>query len=230
MLTLKNRLFSFGLILAIGFLLLVSLVISSLLAAMNHWFQSAFSTEITYLMYAIELIGSLSVISFLFALMFRFLPDVKIGWRNIWMGALVTGALFIVGKYGLSFYFGKANPGSTYGAAGSLVLVMLWVSYSSMIVFFGAAFTREYAVAKGTQIRLTKNTELLNPLAPGNLIPFREGEEDTREGAGKEKVLSSTAELEREIDGLSLKRVILKIQIKDIIMNFFRFRKTHGSK
>jgi membrane protein len=88
---------------------------------------------------------SLSIISVLFALMFKILPDAKIKWRYVWIGAFLTGLLFEIGKFGLGLYFGKAEPGSRYGAAGSVVLVLLWVSYSSMIVFYGAEFTKAYA-------------------------------------------------------------------------------------
>jgi membrane protein len=81
----------------------------------------------------------------LFALMFKFFPDAKIKWRHVWVGSLVTAFLFDIGKFALGFYFGKANPGMGYGAAGSVILIMLWVSYSSMIVFYGAEFTHAYA-------------------------------------------------------------------------------------
>jgi membrane protein len=222
MLTLKNRLFSFGLILSIGFLLLVSLIISSVLAALSHWLEGAVSRDLAYVMYVVEFVVSLGVISVLFALMFKFLPDVKVGWRNIWVGAFMTSFLFILGKYGLSFYFGKANPGSTYGAAGSIILVLLWVSYSSMIVFFGAAFTCEYALAKGGAIKLSKNAELADPTHPGSLAPIAE---DKPHADKKNKILHSPAELEQELNNLSLKRVVLMVQIKELFANLFRFRK-----
>jgi membrane protein len=98
-----------------------------------------------FLFQAINFIISLAVITLLFALMFKILPDAKIRWRFVWIGALLTALLFEIGKFGLSLYFGKAEPGSGYGAAGSIVLILLWVSYSSMIVFFGAEFTRAVA-------------------------------------------------------------------------------------
>ncbi|MCW3075928.1 MAG: ribonuclease [Bacteroidetes bacterium] len=154
---LKGRLFSFGLILSIGFLLLISLVVSSVLAAASNWLEAIFPEEIAYLFYALEFIVSLSVISVLFALMFKYLPDVKMRWKNVWIGAILTGFLFILGKYGLSFYFGKAQPASVYGAAGSIVLMLLWVSYSSMIVFFGAEFTKQYALFHNIKITPTKD-------------------------------------------------------------------------
>ncbi|MBA3707149.1 MAG: YihY/virulence factor BrkB family protein [Bacteroidetes bacterium] len=154
---LKGRLFSFGFILSIGFLLLISLVVSTILAAASNWLQGIFPDIIAYLFFALEFIISLSVISVLFALMFKYLPNVKMPWKNVWVGAILTGFLFILGKYGLSLYFGKAQPASVYGAAGSIVLMLLWVSYSSMIVFFGAEFTKQYAVFHSFKLTPTKD-------------------------------------------------------------------------
>lgn len=154
---LRGRLFSFGLILSIGFLLLISLVVSSFLAAASNWLEGVFPDVVAYLLYVAEFAVSLGVISVMFALMFKYLPDVKIAWKDVWIGAFLTGGFFILGKYGLSFYFGKSEPASVYGAAGSIVLILLWVSYSSMIVFFGAEFTKQYAVAHGHKIEPTKD-------------------------------------------------------------------------
>jgi membrane protein len=142
---LKARLFSFGLILTIAFLLLVSLVITSILAAMSKWMEPYWPAYIMSLFQIANALISLSIISVLFALMFKILPDAKIKWRYVWVGAFLTGLLFEIGKFGLGLYFGKAEPGSRYGTAGSVVLVLLWVSYSSMIVFYGAEFTKAYA-------------------------------------------------------------------------------------
>jgi membrane protein len=99
------------------------------------------------------------VITVLFALMFKILPDVKIRWRDVWIGAMATTLLFILGKFGLGVYFGKVKPGSTYGAAGSVVLLMLWVSYSCMIVFFGAEFTKQFATHHGRKVTPARNAE-----------------------------------------------------------------------
>jgi len=142
---LKARLFSFGLILTIAFLLLVSLVITSILAAMSKWMEPYWPAYIMSLFQIANGLISLSIISVLFALMFKMLPDARIKWRYVWVGAFLTGLLFEIGKFGLGLYFGKAEPGSRYGTAGSVVLVLLWVSYSSMIVFYGAEFTKAYA-------------------------------------------------------------------------------------
>ncbi len=142
---LKSRLFSFGLILSIGFLLLTSLVITSILAAMSKWMEAHWPGYMMFLFQAANSLVSLSIISVLFALMFKLLPDAKIKWRNVWVGAFLTALLFEIGKFGLGLYFGKAKPGSGYGAAGSVILMLLWVSYTSMIVFYGAEFTKVYA-------------------------------------------------------------------------------------
>ncbi len=142
---LKARLFSFGLIIAIAFLLLISLVVSTGLTALSDLIKT-YTSEFTVIIFNIlNFIFSLAVISILFALMFKILPDAKIEWKDVWMGSLLTGLLFTIGKTALAFYFGKANPASVYGAAGSVILILLWVSYSSMIVFFGAEFTAVYA-------------------------------------------------------------------------------------
>ncbi len=140
----KARLFSFGLILAIAFLLLISLVISTALAAMSNLLRSDSMGLVVLIFNVLNFIVSLVVISALFAMMFKILPDAKIKWKHVWMGSLLTGILFTLGKTALAFYFGKADPASGYGAAGSIILILLWVSYSSMILFFGAEFTAAY--------------------------------------------------------------------------------------
>ena len=142
---LKSRLFSFGLILAIAFLLIISLVISTALVAMSSWIKVDTSPLIITFFEIINFIISIVVISLLFAIIFKILPDAKIKWKHVWLGSLVTGILFTIGKTALSYYFGKAEPASVYGAAGSIILILLWVSYSSMILFFGAEFTAAYA-------------------------------------------------------------------------------------
>lgn len=141
----KIRLFSFGLIVTIAFLLIVSLVISALLSAFGHWLSDYFSETFFVTLQVFNFILSFVILTVLFALMFKFLPDAKIKWKHVWIGSVVTAILFNIGKFGLGLYFGKLNPGDGYGAAGSIILIMLWVSYSSMIVFYGAEFTRAYA-------------------------------------------------------------------------------------
>ena len=141
----KARLFSFGLILAIAFLLTISLVISTALVAVSNYIQFESSQLMVTIYEILNFIISLLVISALFAMIFKILPDAKIEWEHVWLGSLVTGLLFTIGKMALAYYFGKAEPASVYGAAGSIILILLWVSYSSMILFFGAEFTAAFA-------------------------------------------------------------------------------------
>jgi membrane protein len=142
---LRTRLFSFGLVLSIGFLLLISLTITTILAAMSAWVMSHWPNHVLSIFYVLNFIVSFAVVMFLFAVMFKILPDAKIQWNHLWLGSVLTAFLFILGKTAIGFYLSKANPGSAYGAAGSIILILLWVSYSSMIFFYGAEFTRAYA-------------------------------------------------------------------------------------
>jgi len=142
----RVRLFSFGLIISIAFILIVWLVISTMLTAFGDWLTSYFPESLLVVLQVVNYILSLTVIAFLFSLMFKFFPDAKIKWRHIWIGSIVTALLFEIGKFGLGIYFGNANPATGYGAAGSVILIMLWVSYSTMIVLYGAEFTHAYAI------------------------------------------------------------------------------------
>ncbi len=143
---LKVRLFSFGLILSIAFLLMVSLLVTTMLTAFGDWLASKFSETLLVVLQVMNFAISLGILTLLFALMLKIFPDAKIRWKDVWVGSFVTALLFTLGKFALSLYFGKANPASVFGAAGSIILILLWVSYSSMIVFFGAEFTRQYTL------------------------------------------------------------------------------------
>lgn len=146
---LRARLFSFGLILSIAFLLIISLVISTVLSGLSDLLRADSSQFWMWVFQVINFIVSLAVLSLLFSIMFKYLPDAKVPWKRVWIGGLVTGVLFTIGKSALGLYFGKADPGSGYGAAGSIILILLWVSYSSMILFFGAEFTHTYTDMRG---------------------------------------------------------------------------------
>jgi membrane protein len=141
----RTRLFSFGLILSVGFLLLISLTITTVIAVMGDWVMNHWTNIILIIFYVLNFIISFGVVMLLFALLFKILPDAKIKWKHLWWGSILTAFLFILGKTAIGFYLSKTNPGSAYGAAGSIVLILLWVSYSSMIFFYGAEFTRAYA-------------------------------------------------------------------------------------
>lgn len=142
---LKSRLFSFGLIVTLAFLLLISLVLSSMLSAFSDWIANSFSESLVVVFVVFDAVLSLGIVTVLFAMMFRILPDAKIKWKSVWIGAFITAVLFAIGKWALGLYFGTANPASGYGAAGTIILILLWASYSSMIVFFGAEFTKVYS-------------------------------------------------------------------------------------
>lgn len=148
----RDRVFSFGLILVIGFLLLVSLVVSAGLSAVSAWVAVYWSESLIFLFKAIDILVSLGVVTLLFAAIYKFLPDAKIRWRDVWIGALVTSVLFVIAKFALGLYFGQSDPASTYGAAGSVILIMLWVSYSGLILLFGAQFTQVYARHHGRRV------------------------------------------------------------------------------
>lgn len=146
---LTDRARSFAFILVIGFLLLISFIISAVLGVFSNYIKEVFPQIVLYIAYVLDLVLSVAVVTTLFALMFKYMPDTKIRWKTVWIGAFITAILFTLGKYLLGLYFGSANPGSTYGAAGGIVLVLLWVSYSCLIFFFGAAFTREFSKRYG---------------------------------------------------------------------------------
>ena len=130
----KERFLSFTMVLGVGFLLLVSLVIDAALSAIGN-----------ALWQPLQLLVSLAVITVLFAMMFRFLPDVRVEWRDVWFGAAFTAFLFVLGKFALGLYLGRSAIVSSYGAAGSLVVLLVWIFWSSNILFFGAEFTKVYA-------------------------------------------------------------------------------------
>ncbi|WP_111669980.1 YihY/virulence factor BrkB family protein [Algoriphagus litoralis] len=141
----KDRAISLAFVMVIAFLLIISFVISAALTYLSDFLSSLWEPQ--YISYAKILQFGLStlVLGFLFVLIFRFMPDMRIKWRSVWLGGFLTGFLFNLGEILLNYYFSLASPDSTYGAAGSVVLILLWVSYSCLILFFGAAFTRVYA-------------------------------------------------------------------------------------
>lgn len=152
----KERLFSFGMVLSVGFLLLVSLVISTVLAVIGRYFSTLVPVP-AFVFETINFAVSFAVITVLFALMFKFVPARPVAWRDVRVGAVGTALLFTIGKLLLGLYMGKAGVGSAYGAAGSLVAVIVWVYYSAQIFFFGAEFTHVYADTRaGSRLRTQK--------------------------------------------------------------------------
>jgi membrane protein len=150
--TIKERFFSFTMVLGTGFLLLVSLVISAAVAALGK-FLSNHLPGADIIWQVVNFLVALAVITLMFALLFKFLPDVKIGWKDVWIGALVSALLFLVGQFLLGFYLGSGAVGSAWGAAGALVIILVWVYYSAQIFFLGAEFTQVYTNKFGSRVR-----------------------------------------------------------------------------
>jgi membrane protein len=149
----SQRLASFGMLLTIAFLLLVSLVLSAILTAMGDALGRILPGGVSsVLLQAVNFVVALGAITVLFALLFRHVPDVEIEWRDVWVGALATAVLFTVGKFGLGIYLGRSEPGSAYGAAGALALLLVWIYYSAIILFLGAEFTQVWSRERGSGI------------------------------------------------------------------------------
>jgi len=147
----RSRLLSLGMVVSIGFLLMVSLVISAMLSALGHWWGGVFD-NFEWLLQVIDFVVGLAVITALFALMYKILPRVSIGWRDVWIGAAVTALLFTVGKFLVGLYLGKSSVASGFGAAASLVVLLVWVYYSAQIFLLGAEFTWVYAHRFGSRV------------------------------------------------------------------------------
>lgn len=175
--TLKTRLFSFGLVLSLGFLTLVSLLLTAGLEALSGMIKDRLPDFMLVVFWLLNFLLSFSVITILFGLIFKILPDAKIRLRDVWIGAMVTTSLFLLGKFALGIYFAEADPGGVYGAAGSIVLIMLWVSYSCMILFLGAEFTKQYATFHGHQVKATIESKVVGPKKEKTETQKEKGEE-----------------------------------------------------
>lgn len=149
---LVNRLLSFSIIITLGFLLLVSLIINGILDAFISRLTTAFPEAQVIALYIANVALSFIITSFLFGLIFKVLPDAKIKWHNVRIGAFTTALLFMLGKFLISYYLGHNRMTSAYGAAGSVIVILLWVYYSAIILYFGAVFTRVYAIHTGSHI------------------------------------------------------------------------------
>ncbi|WP_018476595.1 YihY/virulence factor BrkB family protein [Pontibacter roseus] len=158
---LKVRMFSFGIVLSIALLMLVSLLLSAVISILSGYLRALFdeylqfiSPDVLYfLIKAVDFILSIGIITALFSLIFKYLPDAFIRWKDVWIGAFITAALFTIGKFLISWYISTSDPGSAYGAAGSMIVILVWIYYSSLIVLFGAELTQQYASAFGQEIR-----------------------------------------------------------------------------
>jgi membrane protein len=180
---LKDRFLSFAMVLGIGFLLLVSLVIDTAVAAMGKYAAGHLPGGVALWNIA-ELLFSFGVITVLMAMIFRVLPELKIEWRDVWLGASLTSLLYVLGKFGLGIYFAKSDVGSTFGAAGSLVIVLLWVYYSSQIVLFGAELTQVYARSYGS-LRQESKSKRVKPAPLATALTEHKAAPASGGGAGK---------------------------------------------
>ena len=159
---LRTRVLSFGMILAIAFLLMVSLVLSAAIAALGRWWG----------LHLIDMVVSFALTTLLFAMIYKFMPRLRIAWRDVWVGAALTAALFAVGKWAIGLYIGRSSVGSAFGAAGSLVVLMVWVYYSAQIFLLGAEFTRVYAEEQGSRATApaAATPSAINPARPGRTV------------------------------------------------------------
>jgi membrane protein len=155
----RARFLGFGLVLIVGFLLLVSLVVSAALAGMAKY-ADRFLPIPAVVLHVVDVLFSVAVITVLFAMIFRMLPELKITWGDVWLGAALTAVLFTLGKFLIGFYIGKSVSASSYGAAGSLVIVVAWIYYSALILYFGAEFTQVYASKYGSHIGRERKNKL----------------------------------------------------------------------
>ena len=158
---LRQRFFSFAMVLAIGFLLLVSLVVTAVLSSFTSMLSS-FLGDATFIAHAIDILVSFGFVTLLFALIYKYVPDVEIQWRDVWIGAALTSILFTIGKYLIGLYLGTSGVSSAFGAAGSLITILVWVYYSSLIFFLGAEFTRVYATEYGSGVAPAENAQQMD--------------------------------------------------------------------
>jgi len=170
----RARFLSLSMVLGTGFLLLISMALTTFLTAVTGSLGSKLPVS-EALAHGLNFVVSFAIISVLFAMIFKYLPDVKIPFRKVWVGAIGTALLFTIGKYVLGLYLGRESLRSSYGAAGSVVIILLWVYYASVLLFFGAEFTQVYAKATGAQIEPTKYAVLVTQ------------QERAEEGMGEEK-------------------------------------------
>lgn len=181
---LQDRLLSFAIIVGVGFLLLVSLVVSAGLAALNSFLATM--PGAAYLWNTLSLVISFAVITVLFGMIYKVLPDVKITWGDVWIGAAMTSLLFTFGKFLIGLYIGTSTFASTYGAAGSIVILLVWVYYSSLLLFLGAEFTQVYANYTGNRVLPSKNAV---PLVEISVPDYTPGDHERDLADGKKKVI-----------------------------------------
>ncbi len=154
-----DRANSLGMILVIGFLLMITMVLSSVISLLNNVIMGSLGVETYILMEVINYVLGFALVSLVFAFMFKVLPDVEISWKAVWTGAILTAVLFNIGKLLLSLYFAELKPTSAFGKAGTIILIMMWINYSCMLIFFGAEFTKVYSKKKGYNIAPSRHAK-----------------------------------------------------------------------
>ena len=147
-----DRANSLGMILVIGFLLMITMLLSTVISLFNNFITIQLGLETYILMEVVNYVIGFLIVVLVFAFMFKVLPDVQISWRSVWTGAILTAVLFTLGKFLLSLYFAEFKPTSAFGKAGTIILIMMWINYSCMLIFFGAEFTKVYAQKRGYTI------------------------------------------------------------------------------
>jgi len=178
----KQRLVSFAMVVGVGFVMLVSLVLSAVLTMITDYFSYLLPGADVF-WHSLDAVLSFSVIALLFAAIFKVVPDVHVGWRDVWLGGLVSAALFVIGKTTLAFYLARSGIESAYGAAGSLLVLLAWVYYSSQILFFGAEFTKLHAEENRSRVKPMRGVEALSPQAKQRARGEKPARHDEREAS-----------------------------------------------
>jgi membrane protein len=189
---LRKRVVAFTMVLAVGFVLLVAQVLSAGIAAVNTWLGGWLPVP-GIVLQAVSLIVSFAAVTFLFALIFKYVPDVRIAWRDVWIGAAVTALLFAVGKELIALYLATSSVGSAYGAAGTLLAVLVWIYYAAQILFLGAEFTQVYATQRGSHVQpahdavpLTEGARIQQGLPRPEQVAAAQAAQDQVTAAGRE--------------------------------------------
>jgi len=156
---LLDRIFSLAMLVSLGLLLAVSLILDTVISLLSDYLNQTFGASSAYILWGVNTLISLALATLVFALVFKILPDVKIRWRDVWLGAVITTLLFVAGKFLIGFYLGNSHIATTYGAAGSFVVILFWVYFSSIIVLFGAQCTQVVARFYGEQLKPSRYAE-----------------------------------------------------------------------
>jgi membrane protein len=189
--TIKRNVLTFGMVGATAFLLLVSLVVNAALAALGKLLESRLPGG-PLVWQVLNFALMLATITLLFAVVYRLLPDAHIAWSNVWVGSFVTALLFVLGQLVLGFYFGISNPGSAFGAAGALILILVWIYYSAQIFFFGAEITQIYAMKYGTAIRPGAHAQWASEEDRERWENVAQKRQDAKDGKGKLRSLQAS--------------------------------------